>query len=153
MSVFTVDTRDIRRIAAGFDRAGADWRGEMEVAGQQSGVVVMRGMQALSPVRTGKLRSSIGPPIVTRMGAVGLRINVPIHAPYAKWVVGGRDAIEARPGKVLRFVIGGVVFYRKRVGPARANDFPTRAFAAARAQVVRLHQDALRRIIAQAVGR
>jgi hypothetical protein len=54
---------------------------------------------------------------------------------------------------VLRLELpGGQVIYRKRVGPARGNDFPARAFARERAHVLRLHQDALRRIVAQVTG-
>lgn len=37
---------------------------------------------------------------------------------YAKWAIEGRGAVVAKPGKFLRFVIDGKVFYRKRVGPA-----------------------------------
>lgn len=42
---------------------------------------------------------------------------------YLKWVLGGRPAIEAKPGRMLRFTIEGRVLYRKRVGPASANPF------------------------------
>ena len=39
------------------------------------------------------------------------------------YVIKGRPAVVAKEGKMLRFVIDGQVFYRKRVGPAKANPF------------------------------
>ncbi len=42
---------------------------------------------------------------------------------YLTYVLNGRGEVEAKPGKVLRFVIDGRVFFRKRVGPASANPF------------------------------
>lgn len=45
--------------------------------------------------------------------------------PYLKWVLNGRGPIVAK-GRALRFVINGKVFFRKRVGPAKANNFPLR---------------------------
>lgn len=45
------------------------------------------------------------------------------EAPYLRWVLEGRPAVVAPPGKVLRFQIGNQVFYRKRVKAARANPF------------------------------
>ncbi len=43
--------------------------------------------------------------------------------PYLQWVLNGRKAVVAKPGKMLRFTIDGRVFFRKRVGPAKANPF------------------------------
>lgn len=39
---------------------------------------------------------------------------------YAGAVEFGRGPVVARPGKMLRFEIGGQVLFRKRVGPAKA---------------------------------
>lgn len=47
--------------------------------------------------------------------------------PYLRYVLNGRGPVEATSGHMLRFVIDGEVFFRKRVGPAAANDFPSRA--------------------------
>lgn len=47
--------------------------------------------------------------------------------PYLRYVLNGRGPVEAHAGHMLRFVIDGEVFFRKRVGPAAANDFPSRA--------------------------
>src|SRR5690349_9662660 len=43
-------------------------------------------------------------------------------APHLRYVILGRGPIVAK-GRALRFVIDGRVFFRKRVGPAAANDF------------------------------
>lgn len=64
-----------------------------------------------------------------RAGTV--RVRITNRAPYLGWVLRGRGPIVARPGKMLRFEILGTIFFRKRVGPAKANDFPR----AARAQM------------------
>ena len=45
------------------------------------------------------------------------------RAPRAGGVERGRGPIEAPPGKMLRFRVGGRVLFRKRVGPARARPF------------------------------
>lgn len=44
-------------------------------------------------------------------------------APYASFVENGRGPVEAKNAEFLRFVIDGVVFYRKRVGPAAPRPF------------------------------
>ena len=46
--------------------------------------------------------------------------------PHIGYVLKGRDPVEAKPGKMLRFEIDGQVFYRKRVGGADANPFDER---------------------------
>lgn len=47
--------------------------------------------------------------------------------PYQGYVLEGRGPVVASPGKMLRFVINGRVFFRKRVGPAAANPFDEQA--------------------------
>lgn len=48
-------------------------------------------------------------------------------SPHLRYVLRGRGPIVAKPGKMLRFEILGQVYFRKRVGPAAANNFPPRA--------------------------
>lgn len=60
-----------------------------------------------------------------RAGTV--RVRITNRAPYLGWVLHGRGPIVATSGKVLRFEILGEVFFRRRVGPAKANDFPRAA--------------------------
>jgi hypothetical protein len=62
--------------------------------------------------QTGKLRGSI-----KALPATSTAIRVIAKTPYAKFVEGGTKAhdIMAAAGRVLRFVIGGTVFYRHKV--------------------------------------
>lgn len=47
--------------------------------------------------------------------------------PHLRYVLRGRGPVEATRGRMLRFVIRGRVFFRRRVGPAEPNNFPPRA--------------------------
>jgi hypothetical protein len=49
------------------------------------------------------------------------------ETPHLGVVLRGRGPIVAERGRALRFVIRGVVLFRKRVGPAAPNPFPSRA--------------------------
>lgn len=53
------------------------------------------------------------------------------RAPFLKYVLKGRPAIVAK-GRALRFVIRGVVIFRKRVKAAPANNYPARVKATMR---------------------
>jgi|GEM_PF-2368696 len=55
--------------------------------------------------------------------------------PHLRYVLRGRGPIIAPRGRALRFVIRGVVFFRTRVGPAAANDYPARTRRAMQRQV------------------
>lgn len=68
---------------------------------------------------------------------------------YLRWVIRGRKAVVAKPGKMLRFTIDGKVFYRKRVKAAKANNFPKRVRAKMRGEVA----EAKRRIAALLIAR
>jgi hypothetical protein len=57
----------------------------------------------------------------------GDAIRLHNEKPYLRYVIEGRDEVVATTKKALRFVIGNRVFYRKRVGPAAANDFISKA--------------------------
>ena len=78
--------------------------------------------------RPGRLKAAYtttGPQATATSGAAGVQNTTP----YLQWVLGGRGAVHARPGKVLRFVIDGRVFFRQSVGPAKANPFDAKAEA------------------------
>ena len=45
------------------------------------------------------------------------------RAPHSVFVEHGRGPVQAKPGGVLRFVVGGRVVFAKRVGAARARPF------------------------------
>jgi hypothetical protein len=46
---------------------------------------------------------------------------------YFKWVIWGRGPVQAKPKGMLHFWTERGEFFRKRVGPAKANDFRPRA--------------------------
>lgn len=48
--------------------------------------------------------------------------------PYASYVENGRGPVVAKKARFLRFVIDGVVFFRKRVGPAAPRPFMALAY-------------------------
>lgn len=62
----------------------------------------------------------------------GHEVRITNPTPYLRWVLRGRGPVVAR-GRALRFVIGGRVIYRKRVGPARANPYHRPVIAQAKA--------------------
>jgi hypothetical protein len=64
--------------------------------------------------------------------ATGGEVHITNETPYLRYVLNGRGPVVARPGKMLRFVIDGRVFFRKRVGPAKANPFDQKVSAAMR---------------------
>lgn len=55
--------------------------------------------------------------------ASGLTYRITNRAPHLRYVLQGRPAVVAKK-RALRFVIGGVVFFRRRVKAAPANNFP-----------------------------
>lgn len=56
--------------------------------------------------------------------ASGLTYRITNRAPQLRYVLRGRPAVVATRARALRFVIGGVVFFRRRVKAAPANNFP-----------------------------
>jgi len=70
--------------------------------------------------RGGLKRGMRGRVTPTRGGGRLRLTNSAKHAPYIEF---GRGPVVAKRAKALRFVIGGVVFYRKRVKRARAYRF------------------------------
>lgn len=73
------------------------------------------------------------------------------RTPHLRHVLRGRPAIVAAPGKVLRFQIGAVIYYRKRVGPAKANPYDRRVGAQMRGEIQR-QRAALRAEIVRLLG-
>lgn len=78
-------------------------------------------------------------------GAGGVEYHIYNLTPYLRYVLKGRGPVYAINAKALRFVINGQVFFRRSVGPAEANDFPSRVrsamqddIAAAKQQIANL---------------
>lgn len=139
-----IDASDVARMAARYKGAGAIIEDEMHGAMKRSTFRLEGQAKKEAPVKTGTLRRSItSNPVTPTLGIVGANV------PYAKWVHNGRGPITAGPGRMLRFEIGGTVFFRKSVGPAKANPFMRRALASSRAQIRAEWQQLAKRIAAR----
>jgi hypothetical protein len=102
-------------------------------------------------VRSGNLRRSLTHEPARRAGG-SVRGAFGTNVPYARVHNDGRGPVVAR-GKALRFTIGGVVFYRKRVGPARGRKFMEAGAAEIRRRTPAETAAAAKRIVAALGGR
>lgn len=111
----SVTQLDITQLAIDLNNAG-------EMAGRSLDDLMMfvansmaADMQAIVPVDTGNLKSSIKVVVMAR-GRIEIGPDT-IQAPYAWDVEYGTKPhiIEAKPGKVLRFQVGDRVVYTRRV--------------------------------------
>lgn len=146
-----IDAREFEAFAANCRRAPEILAQENQTAGRQAGFLVVGKAQQLAPRDTGNMANQIGPPEVSRLGGTGVQIRIAASAqsrdgfPYPIAVEEGRGPIEAGPGKVLAFEVGGRMVFTKRVGPARAQPFMRPALQQSRAQIVALFGKALQR--------
>lgn len=69
------------------------------------------------------------------------------RAPWLAYVLNGRGPVEAKRAKALRFVISGVVIFRRRVKSAPANNFPVRVKQTMDAQRTRLVETVARGVV------
>lgn len=154
-AVFAIDTTDIRELAQTWRSPAVDRLilDELTTAGQKSGQHVKRHATALIKNKTGKLAQTTE--ITSQVSATLINTEIEWTAksargfPYPVAVNYGRGPVEAKAGKVLRFEIDGQVFYRKRVGPAKAQHFAERGLQAAETQIVAEHRLAADRIAAR----
>ncbi len=120
---------DIRVEFQHYDQFAERLRQAPEIVREEMGRGVERAAQAgegqakrLAPVKTGNLRRSITHTKASFAGG-SVSASYGTNVPYARWVEEGRGPVVARNARVLRFTIGGKVFFRKRVGPARGKRF------------------------------
>lgn len=142
--MLTVDTSALARFASRLQglpaRAGAAMRGIVQPLGD----AYLATLQAETPRGKGeadgrnRLVSNYTTDQSYTPGLASYRIRN--HAAYLKYVIRGRPAIVAK-GQALRFVIGGRVIFRKRVGPAAANNFPARAKLKMQPRIARAKAD------------
>lgn len=125
-------TAELDRIIAGLDAAVAEG---LDGAALYVAGVARRGTK-------GNLAASI---TVRRTGANERTIGTDL--PYAAFVENGRPAIEAAPGKMLRFEVAGRVVFCKRVGPAAAQHFMAHAADAADQHAHKFIEAAINRLI------
>ena len=113
-----IETPDLSALTARYAQAQSIIREELTggvTAAAQAGEAQAK---RLVGVKTGNLRRSI---IATpgRYAGGTVSASYGTNVPYARYHEEGRGAIDAGPGRVLRFEIGGKVLFRRRVGPAK----------------------------------
>ena len=131
---FAVDTHEIEAFAARCRGAEPIVRDEMDHAMHRSVLTLEGKGKALAPVKTGTLRRSITSEVRSAGGVITGVVGT--NVPYARYVEEGRGPVEAK-GRALRFTIGGTVFFRKRVGPAKASHFFRNAVAQSAGLIVK----------------
>lgn len=131
-----IEITGYRDIQGRFARATAEVQKATRDGLRGLGRRIVAALQVEAPVRRGRLRRGIRMRTDQLSGPV-MRLRATSEAPYTFYVIRGRGPVVAGPGKVLRFEPGppgsGFIF-RKRVGPAKANPFQRRAFAALQAE-------------------
>lgn len=129
-------------------RQGIQQKHRTSILGR-AGAATIQGIQAETPVRTGDLRRAN----VLTVQSVGDYARIHNLMEYASLVEYGRGPIEAAPGKVLRFAIGGQVLYRKRVKGARPNPFYRRGAERSAAEHARIMREVGGQILIEIGGR
>lgn len=129
MSV-VVDAREVYQLAAKFDGAADAIDDELTISMKRLGLVTEGFAKAEVGVKTGTLRRSITSQVKGGGGSITAEIGTQ-GVPYARIHHDGRGPVVAR-GRALHFFIGGVEFFRKRVGPAKANPYMDKALAQVR---------------------
>lgn len=110
---------------------------------ERTALQVERTAKRKAPVDTGTLRGSIEARNVgDYQYAVGTNVEYAPHVEY------GRGSVTADDG-YLRFKVDGEVFYRKSVGPAKAQPFLRPALRAHRSDLVENIEDEIDRLVAE----
>jgi hypothetical protein len=126
---FSIDFSQIRRIARQYQGADRVVMNELTTAMARSAEHARQAANSLIRHKTGRLARETD--VRTNVFARRIEGIVRWLAPYAKWVAYGRGPVVAKRAKALRFEIDGVIFFRKRVGPAPAQRFNERGLARA----------------------
>ena len=140
---FTFEIKGLDRVQENFSRGDLIIRGAINRTMRRIGKLMIPVLKGMTPVVTGKLKNStrfqiLGAPdtqiLQIRQGARSVG-----GAFYGEFVRKGtaKHVIEARPGKALRFVIGGQVVFAKRVNHpgTKANPYHVRALSSARSRI------------------
>lgn len=134
LSITTTGTEAVTRL---LDRIPASAEGAQREIVSDLGAAWLAALKAETPIGRGE-----NSPNLIRQYEVGqtyspqaARYTITNTVGYIGYVVRGRGPIEAGPGRMLRFSIGGTVFFRKRVKASKANNFPARARAKVEGQV------------------
>lgn len=151
-AVFAINITGVRELAIdmGGQAAVQIIMDELVTAGQKSGKHARDRANALLKHKTGRLGKSAQPH--TQISGSQVKTVVTWSAKsrsgfdYAFAVDRGRGPVVAKRAKALHFFIDGQEFFRKRVGPAKAQHFTDRGLQAAEALIIAEHQRAADRI-------
>lgn len=147
---FQVDTTRIRALARRYQDADRVVMNELTTATARSIDHARNAANSLIHHKTGRLASETE--VRTQVFARRIAGTARWLAPYAKWVEFGRGPVVAKRAKALRFEIDGVIFFRKRVGPAKAQHFTSRGLARAMPRIEAEYRAAAARIARWARG-
>lgn len=122
-----------RNVDAKVDQIFSAFAKGIQIGDKRVGFKVRDYVRREAPVVTTNLKNSVENPIIEGgSGLASRKILLPITASYASWVIEGTDPYEihAKPGSVLRFMVGGNEVFTKKVNHPgiEANDFPTRGY-------------------------
>jgi hypothetical protein len=126
MSV-VIDAQEVFALARRFDGGAEIVNDELTTSMKRLGLATEGFAKAEVGVVTGTLRRSITSQVKGSGGSITAEIGTQ-GVPYARIHHDGRGPVVAR-GRALHFFIGGVEFFRKSVGPAKANPFMDKAIA------------------------
>lgn len=126
---FAIDTSQIRALARKYQDADRVVMNELTTATARSAGHARDAANRLIRHKTGALAGSAE--VRTNVFARKIEAVISWTARHAQWVAFGRGPVVAKRARALRFEIDGVIFFRKRVGPAPAQHFHTRGLAQA----------------------
>jgi hypothetical protein len=113
-----IETPDLSALTARYAQAQSIIRDELTAGVTASAQAGQAQAMRLVGVKTGTLRRSIVAKPGSSAGGT-ITASYGTNVPYARYHEEGRGAIDAGPGRVLRFTIGGQTLFRRRVGPAK----------------------------------
>jgi hypothetical protein len=111
------------RVAAGLTKtldATAPIRSVMQPLGQQWVQTVQAETTVGRGPKPGTTRAAYH--LQEHYSAAAASLHLTNTVPWMQYLLDGRGPISAKNARMLRFVIDGKVYFRKRVGPAKAND-------------------------------
>ena len=147
---FRVNVDGIDRLIAGLAAAPAALDEAERQAMSRSVFVLEAAVKGRTPRVTGRLFSSIAGEV--RMAPL-LQGRVSTSVSYGPFVEEGRGPIIAKPGHFLRFRIGGLVIFRRSVGPAAGRHMFREGLAASRDQIKEIFRDSIKRAVALIKGK
>ena len=154
-AAFQIDVSGIRELAQDFGGAQAQRVvfDELVSAGQRSGKIVKAKAATFIRNQSGQLAKNALVHTSTTANQIDTIVTWVAKSsrgfPYAAAVNYGRGPVVAKRAKYLHFFIDGKEFFRKRVGPAKAQFFAERGLQAAESLIVAEHQRAADRAAAK----